>query len=89
LAAAITQRRAIPNKLYEPNEPNKLYELNRLCDPGDSPHDAFKKITLDELKSIMNASPILIDVRGLFEPAKAEHRGFYHRSFIIEACELR
>lgn len=43
-------------------------------------HDAFKKITLDELKSIMNASPILIDVRGLFEPAKAEHRGFYYRS---------
>lgn len=43
-------------------------------------HDAFWGITLDELKGIMNANPILIDVRGLFEPAKAEENGFYYWS---------
>jgi UDPglucose 6-dehydrogenase/UDP-N-acetyl-D-galactosamine dehydrogenase len=43
-------------------------------------HEAFVEITLDGLKSIMNADPILIDVRGLFEPAKAKEFGFYHRS---------
>ncbi len=43
-------------------------------------HDAFKGITLDELKGITNASSILIDVRGIFEPAEAEQRGFYYRS---------
>ena len=29
-------------------------------------HDAFKDTTLDELKRITNANPILIDVRGFF-----------------------
>jgi len=43
-------------------------------------HDAFKDITLDELRGIMNDSPILIDVHGLFEPARARSEGFYHRT---------
>ena len=36
-----------------------------------------KEITLDVLKSITNANPILINVRGFFEPARPEQHGFY------------
>jgi UDP-N-acetyl-D-galactosamine dehydrogenase len=43
-------------------------------------HKALAEITLDELKSIMNANPILIDVRGRFEPAIATEFGFHYRS---------
>lgn len=43
-------------------------------------HDAFKKITLDKLRKITNPEPILIDVRGFFEPAKAKKKGFYYQS---------
>ncbi|MBA7480176.1 UDP-N-acetyl-D-glucosamine 6-dehydrogenase [subsurface metagenome] len=43
-------------------------------------HKAFQGVTLDKLKGIMNDKPILIDVRGLFEPAKAEENGFYYRT---------
>ncbi len=43
-------------------------------------HDAFKEITLDKLKGIMNASPVLIDVRGMFEPGQAREKGFYYRT---------
>jgi len=42
-------------------------------------HEAFKEISLDKLKDIMSADPILIDVRGFLEPAKAEEYGFYYR----------
>ena len=47
-------------------------------------HNAFKEITLGKLKGIMNANPILIDVRGFFEPARAREK-----DFIIGAYELR
>lgn len=43
-------------------------------------HNAFKEATLDRLKSVMNANPILIDVRGIFEAAEAEGKGFYYQS---------
>jgi len=42
-------------------------------------HEAFKEISLDKLKDIMSADPILIDVRGFLEPAKAEEYRFYYR----------
>jgi len=42
-------------------------------------HDSFKKITLGNLKAIMNSDPILIDARGVFDPAKAEKQGFHYR----------
>jgi len=42
-------------------------------------HDAFKEITLDRLKGIMNANPILIDVRGFFDRRESEQRGFCYR----------
>ena len=43
-------------------------------------HDAFKDITLDELKNIMNDSPILIDVRGLFDGQEVEEKGIHYRT---------
>ena len=43
-------------------------------------HKAFQGMTLAKLKGIMNDKPILIDVRGLFEPAKAEENGFYYQT---------
>jgi len=42
-------------------------------------HDAFKKIGLDELKTIMEEKPILIDVRGLFRK-DAEKSDLIYRS---------
>jgi len=43
-------------------------------------HDSFKIITLDELKSVMNESPILIDVRGIFDRKEIEENEFYYRT---------
>lgn len=43
-------------------------------------HDAFRGITLDELKAIMNAKPILIDVRGFLNEEEARENGFYYRT---------
>ena len=43
-------------------------------------HDIFKKITLSDMKSIMNPNPILIDIRGFFNPATAESEGICYRS---------
>ncbi len=42
-------------------------------------HDAFKQLTLHQLKQIMNNNPILIDVRGLFNQEQATRHGFYYR----------
>lgn len=41
-------------------------------------HKAFQKISLDEVKGIMNTSPILIDVRGFFDKEEASKAGFYY-----------
>jgi len=43
-------------------------------------HDAFKAITLDKLKNIMNATPILIDIRGVFDAEEARGIGFFYKS---------
>jgi len=40
-------------------------------------HDAFKKISLEQLRNSMNDHPILIDVRGFFRNAK-EYGFSYH-----------
>ena len=42
-------------------------------------HGAFKKISLDELKDIMNGDPVLIDVRGMFNEEEAKAKGFYYK----------
>ena len=43
-------------------------------------HDVFREITMDELKKIMNDSPILVDVRGMFDQEEVWEKGFYYRS---------
>ena len=43
-------------------------------------HEAFKEITLDKLKGVMNASPILIDVRGVFDGEEAERKELHYCS---------
>jgi len=43
-------------------------------------HDAFKKIALDELRSIMNDNPILIDVRGFFDKQEAKEKGIHYKT---------
>ncbi len=43
-------------------------------------HDSSKKITLDNLKAIMNTNPLLIDVRGVFDAEQAKAAGFYYET---------
>lgn len=41
-------------------------------------HEAFKEITLDRLRGIMNSNPILIDVRGLFNENEVRENGMHY-----------
>lgn len=41
-------------------------------------HDAFKEITLHELKNIMDDTPILIDIKRLFKRRDAEENNFLY-----------
>lgn len=43
-------------------------------------HDAFRKTTLNELKSITNANPILIDVRGIFNAMDGKEMEFCYET---------
>jgi len=43
-------------------------------------HDAFKEITLGQLKGIMDANPVLIDVRGIFGKERAREEGFCYKT---------
>lgn len=43
-------------------------------------HDQFKSIGLSELKESMNGSPVLIDIRHIFNRSDAEREGFYYRT---------
>ncbi|MBI3931006.1 MAG: nucleotide sugar dehydrogenase [Chloroflexi bacterium] len=43
-------------------------------------HKAFTKMTVAKLKGMMNDSPILIDVRGVFSNAEAREKGLVYRS---------
>ena len=42
-------------------------------------HNAFRSLTLDQLKTKM-ASPVLIDIKNLFDRHAAEAAGFYFKS---------
>jgi UDPglucose 6-dehydrogenase/UDP-N-acetyl-D-galactosamine dehydrogenase len=42
-------------------------------------HDIFREITLDELKKIMNDSPIIVDLRGIFDEEEVRKKGFCYR----------
>ena len=43
-------------------------------------HDAYKRMTLAELRQVMGDRPILIDVRGLFNETEAMEQGFYYKT---------
>ena len=42
-------------------------------------HEEFKKINLKDMKEFMNNTPVLIDVRGMFNGEEAKRKGFYYR----------
>ena len=42
-------------------------------------HDEFKKMGLEDIGKFMNAKPVLIDVRGMFDEEAAKGKGFYYR----------
>ena len=42
-------------------------------------HDAFRSLTLDQLKAKMSP-PVLIDIKNLFDRGAAQAAGFYHQS---------
>lgn len=43
-------------------------------------HSVFDNIKLDNLKKIMSSTPILIDVRGIFDKEEAQKKGFHYKS---------
>lgn len=43
-------------------------------------HDAFREVGLDDLRSAMSSNPVLIDVRGFFDRAECERKGFCYRT---------
>ena len=42
-------------------------------------HDEFKKMGFEAIGEFMNAKPVLIDVRGMFDEEKAEKEEFYYK----------
>jgi UDP-N-acetyl-D-galactosamine dehydrogenase len=42
-------------------------------------HDEFKKMGLEDIGKFMNAKPVIIDVRGMFDGEEAKRKGFYYR----------
>ncbi len=43
-------------------------------------HSSFKKLALEDLKAMQDGSPVLIDVRGIFNAGKAATAGFYYKT---------
>lgn len=43
-------------------------------------HPSFQKLTLSDLRQMQKEQPILIDIRGLFNPEEAREAGFYYRT---------
>ena len=42
-------------------------------------HDEFKKMGLEDIGKFMNAKPIIVDVRGMFDGEAAKGKGFYYK----------
>ena len=75
---------------YDPllNNIHREFEIQAVQNLEDTPkvdciiltvaHDAFKQLTLHQLKQIMNTNPILIDVRGFLNREEAERQGFQY-----------
>jgi len=43
-------------------------------------HSSFCKLGLNDLKKMQNSSPVLIDVRGIFNAEEAKKAGFYYKT---------
>jgi UDP-N-acetyl-D-galactosamine dehydrogenase len=43
-------------------------------------HEPFKQMKLDTIKDFMKETPVLIDVRGMFNKNEAEAKGFYYKT---------
>jgi UDPglucose 6-dehydrogenase/UDP-N-acetyl-D-galactosamine dehydrogenase len=43
-------------------------------------HDAFKRMSVAEIRNIMGEDPVLVDVRGMVDRADAEERNIYYQS---------
>jgi len=43
-------------------------------------HPSFQKLTLSDLRQMQKEQPILIDIRGLFNPEEAREAGFYYKT---------
>ena len=64
-------------------EPVKLAKLNAIkpnCLIFTASHNAFKKLTLTQLKAITVPNTVLIDVRHLFNSEEASKEGFIYRA---------
>jgi UDP-N-acetyl-D-mannosaminuronate dehydrogenase len=42
-------------------------------------HDELKKMGFEDIGKFMNAKPIIVDVRGMFDGEAAKRKGFYYR----------
>jgi len=42
-------------------------------------HDEFKKMGFEDIGKFMNAKPIIVDVRGMFDEGAAKGKGFYYK----------
>jgi UDP-N-acetyl-D-glucosamine/UDP-N-acetyl-D-galactosamine dehydrogenase len=42
-------------------------------------HDQFRKMSMKEIRNLMNEKPVLIDVRGMVEHEKAKKAGIYYQ----------
>ena len=42
-------------------------------------HDEFKKMGFEDIGKFMNAKPIIVDVRGIFDEAAAKGKGVYYK----------
>jgi len=42
-------------------------------------HDEFKKMGFEDIGKFMNAKPIIVDVRGMFDGEAAKRKGFYYK----------
>ena len=81
---------SIKVKGYDPvitEEDFKHFEIDKYQE-GDkfdviivfSPHNVFKEISLDKLKSWTTDKPILIDVKAFYNQKEAEEKGFYYKT---------
>ena len=43
-------------------------------------HDEFKKMGFEDIGKFMNAKPIIVDVRGMFDGKEAISKGFYYKT---------